>query len=248
MMRPATMRPVGIAMILVALCSFGVAAPRSAKADGADRARERSRGLAATDDDDETEHGEGAETDEAGEQAALEAGEAEGASSVRSAVPGPPIRAVLAAAYASTGLDRQPGRGWIRRARLAGLIPWVTVRAARDASWQDARSEISHGDTLEVRATWRLDRLLFDGRELQVASLEASRRRERQRLAARVIHCYFVWRRAMTGAGGAGARRTPRVAEAIAELDALTDGWFSDELLRLRQRSSRTRPPPAAAP
>jgi len=159
----------------------------------------------------------------------------------RITVVGPPIAAVLAAAYAAAGLDRDPSGGWIRRARLAGLVPWLTVRTTRDTSWQDMQSEVGHGTTVEVRATWRLDRLVFDSHELQVAATEAARRRERRRLATRVIRSYFVWRRA---AGQAVDDRVPaRAAEAIAELDALTEGWFSDELARLRGAEPR-RPGP----
>lgn len=162
---------------------------------------------------------------------------------------GPPIGAVLSAAYAVAGLDHDPSGGWIRRARLGGLVPWVTVRTTRDTSWQDNQPEVGHGTTLEVRATWRLDRLVFDGRELQVAAIEAARRRERRRLANRVIRSYFTWRRAAEAAlDTADDRVMIRVAETTAELDALTEGWFSDELSRRRRRSSsaqigRTAPP-----
>ena len=149
----------------------------------------------------------------------------------RRAVRGPGVGAVLAAAYAAAGLDRDPKDSWIRRARLAGLVPWVTVRTTRDTSWQDDQSEVGHGTSLELRATWRLDRLLFDSRELQVAAVESARRRERRRLAARVIRTYFAWRRAASIASD-DERVATRVAEAAAELDALTDGWFSDQLRR----------------
>ena len=169
----------------------------------------------------------------------------------------PLISAVLSAAYAAAGLDRDPGRGWVQRTRLAGLIPWLTVRTTRDTSWQDAHAEVGHGTTLEFRATWRLDRLLFDGRELQVATIEAARRRERTRLASHVIRAYYAWRRAAAGTLPSGddrviagrddparvvddaghvidERATTRLDESIAELDALTDGWFSDQLARLQ--------------
>jgi hypothetical protein len=152
----------------------------------------------------------------------------------------PAIGAVLAAAYAAAGLDHDPQRSWIRRARLAGLIPWVTVRTTRDTSWQDEHSEVGHGTSLEVRATWRLDRLLFDGKELQVAGIETARRRERRRLAARVIRAYFTWRRAASLASD-DERVVTRVAEAAAELDALTDGWFSDQLSPPRAARPATR-------
>jgi hypothetical protein len=144
---------------------------------------------------------------------------------------------VIAAAYAAAGLDHDPRDSWLRRARLTGLVPWVTVRTTRDTSWQDDSSDIGHSTSLELRATWRLDRLLFDGRELQVAAVESARHRERRRLASRVIRAYFAWRRAARIATD-DERVATRVAEAVAELDALTDGWFSVQL----------RPPRGAAP
>lgn len=155
----------------------------------------------------------------------------------RRAVHGPRIDAVIAAAYAAAGLDHDPQDSWLRRARLGGLVPWVTVRTTRDTSWQDDSSDIGHSTSLELRATWRLDRLLFDGRELQVAAIESARHRERRRLASRVIRAYFAWRRAARIATD-DERVATRVAETVAELDALTDGWFSVQL----------RPPRGGAP
>jgi len=147
----------------------------------------------------------------------------------RRAVHGPGIGAVIAAAYAAAGLDRDPRDSWLRRARLTGLVPWVTVRTTRDTSWQDDSSDVGHSTSLELRATWRLDRLLFDGRELQVAAVESARHRERRRLASRAIRAYFAWRRAARIATD-DERVATRVAETVAELDALTDGWFSGQL------------------
>jgi hypothetical protein len=134
----------------------------------------------------------------------------------------PPIASVLTAAYRAAGLDRDIGRSFARRARLGGLVPWVTLRAGNTTSWHDDDPDVGRGRSLEARATWRLDRLVFDGRELQVAAMTAARRRERRRLAARVIKAYFTWRRA-TMAGS-----LVRAEESEAELDALTDGWFTE--------------------
>ncbi len=161
-------------------------------------------------------------------------------------VPGaPPIREVVAAAYAASGLDRDPARGWTHRARVAGLIPWVTLRAAQDTTWQDHDPDIGHQTTYEVRATWRLDRLLFDGRELEVASIEASRRRERRRLASRVIRTYFTWLRARAAAVH-HVRWASHADESAAELDALTDGWFTGALARMAPKPPTQAPAPDA--
>ena len=50
------------------------------------------------------------------------------------AIAGPPVGEVLAAAYRAAGLDRDPARGWVRRARVAGLVPSVMVRTGRNTS------------------------------------------------------------------------------------------------------------------
>ena len=148
-------------------------------------------------------------------------------------IPAPPVADVVAAAYRAGGLERDPGASVVRRARLAGLIPWLTVRGGRNTAWHDDDPNIARGTTFEVRATWRLDRLVFDGRELQVTAMQAARRRERRRLANRVIKAYFSWRRATM------ARSRSRAEEAEAELDAMTDGWFTEA----RRSASETRTP-----
>jgi len=248
------MRTSAVVVILVVLRSIGAAAPRapatsatrSATASGASDASHAEAGKA------EAARAEAARADAARADASAHAGAAITGTSgevvgevgddgrpggPRIPVIGPSIGTVLSAAYATAGLDHDPGHGWIRRARIGGLVPWVTVRTSRDTSWQDAHSEVGHGASLEVRATWRLDRLVFDNHELQVASIESARRRERRRLATRVIRAYFAWRRAAGVVGGPDDDRVvTRVAEATAELDALTDGWFSEEVLR-RERT-----------
>jgi hypothetical protein len=138
----------------------------------------------------------------------------------------PPIAEVLEAAYAAAGLDRDPTRSWKRRARAAGLIPWITVRTGWDANWREEETDVGRSRTFEVRATWRLDRLLFDGRELQMSSIDAARRRERRRLASRVIQTYFAWCK-VTARASRDGRFALAAEAATAELDALTDGWFS---------------------
>ena len=138
----------------------------------------------------------------------------------------PPIAEVLEAAYAAAGLDRDPTQSWRRRARVAGLIPWVTVRTGWDANWREEETDVGRSRTFEVRATWRLDRLLFDGRELQMSSIDAARRRERRRLASRVIQAYFTWRK-LSARAATQSRYALAAEAATAELDALTDGWFS---------------------
>jgi hypothetical protein len=136
----------------------------------------------------------------------------------------PPISAVVAAAYRANSLDSSPATGWRWRTRLAGLVPIVTVRDGRDATWRDISDPtIGYVSVFTVSATWKLDRLLFDPNELRISAIEAARRRERRHVAAEAIRAYYAFARA-TG--------SDRGAEAAAVLDALTDGWFSDALGR----------------
>jgi hypothetical protein len=223
---------VAAAGLLAACPPAAEAAPRARSGDDdgpgvprdrdRDRDRDRGRGREAGDRDaDDREPDADAGTDAPPPPAARPVG-------------GPPVGEVLAQAYRTAGLARSPARGLARRARLAGLLPSLTVRAGRNTRWQDAEPDVDRGVAVEARASWRLDRLLFDGRELQIASAETARRRERRQLASRVIRAYYHWQR--TAAAAAGQPRwASRAEEAAAELDALTDGWFTRQLTRARR-------------
>lgn len=134
----------------------------------------------------------------------------------------PPVAEVVAAAYRANGLDadRDRGSSWRWRTRMAGLVPVLTVRDGRDATWRDISDPtIGYVSIMSVSATWRLDRLVFDANELRISAIEAARHRERRRIAAQVIHAYYGWLHAVD----AGERE-----EDAAVLDAFTDGWFSE--------------------
>jgi hypothetical protein len=145
-------------------------------------------------------------------------------------VTAPPAAAVVAAAYRAAGLAHDPAPSWRRRTRLAGLVPAVTVRDGRDAAWRDISDPtIAYVSVFSVAAQWHLERLVFDANELRISAIEAGRRRDRRRVAAVVIRTYYTWLQLR-----AAAPRDPRWAlradEAAAELDALTDGWFTQNL------------------
>jgi hypothetical protein len=108
----------------------------------------------------------------------------------------------------------------------------VAGRVGNNESWREVPDPtIGHVLTFDVRGVWRLDRLLFDPNEPRIAAIATNRRRERRHLAAEVIHTYYAWLRAQ-----AAAQREPRwtlhADEVTAELDALTDGWFSEILAK----------------
>ena len=132
----------------------------------------------------------------------------------------PDVREVIAAALRAAGLADDPTSGWRRRARLSALVPSLSVRGGRDDTWRDvADPTLGHSLTFGVTASWRFDHLVFEPTELRIASADVLRRRERRRLAWYVISLYRSWRR--TGND-----------DLAAQLDVVTDGWFSRRLGR----------------
>ena len=106
----------------------------------------------------------------------------------------------------------------------------TTLATTYDTSYYDA---IGANLVLEVRLTWRLDRLLYAGDEPTLERVRLERQDARARVAARTLEALFAWQRA-TAAEDSAAAATPekteaelRAAEAAATLDVLTGGWFS---------------------
>lgn len=148
----------------------------------------------------------------------------------------PPVSAVVAAAYRTAGLADDPTRSWSIRSRLAGLVPMVSARVGNNQSWREVPDPtIGHVLAFDVRAMWRLDRLLFEPNELRIKAIATNRRRERRRVAADTIHTYYRWLRAQAAASHE-PRWTAHAEEVTAELDALTDGWFSEVLAKAVER------------
>src|SRR5580692_1473675 len=107
----------------------------------------------------------------------------------------------------------------------------VSVYSPTDpADFYDA---IGANFALELRLTWRLDRLLYAGDEPMIERVRLQRQFERTRLATQVLEVLFAWHRAQAAAADAPARSRERseaegrAAEAHATLDVLTAGWFS---------------------
>ncbi len=149
-------------------------------------------------------------------------------------VPPIPVDRVVAAAYRAAGLDDDPTSGWRKRTRLAALVPWVTVRDGREAFWRDVDDPtLEYTDIYDVRAMWRLDRLVFDPNEIRIEAMNVSRRRERRLVSASVIRTYYEWLALRTAAARTPGRWATRADEVLAELDAMTDGWFSQTLANL---------------
>ena len=156
-------------------------------------------------------------------------------------------RQCVAAAWRSAGLGVDDTRidALIARSRASALLPETRLRAMR--LWADASHATTLATTdntsyydaiganlvLELRLTWRLDRVLYAGDEPTLERVRLERQDARARVAARTLEALFAWERARVAEAGAAAgspekaENQIRAAEAEATLDVLTGGWFS---------------------
>jgi len=135
------------------------------------------------------------------------------------------------------GAQPERARDWLARVRKAAWWPELRLGAERDFGTReviDPSDRTRYGAysidelRLEARATWRLDRLVFDPEELRV-SRESIRLAElRQELAQTAVRLYFERRRleleddfATEQAPRDEALRAARIAELAAALEAL---------------------------
>jgi hypothetical protein len=167
-------------------------------------------------------------------------------------------RSCVAAALRASGVGVDDARldALVSRARASAWLPETRMRAMR--TWTDANDTTTLTTTdlgnvydtlganlvLELRLTWRFDRLLYAGDEPTIERVRLERQDARSRLATRVLEVLFAWQRATYEAKGApaGSREEAearmRIAETEATLDVLTSGWFSER---------DTPPPPPGA-
>lgn len=140
----------------------------------------------------------------------------------------PPVSMVVAAAYRAAAIADDPATSWRVRTHLAGLVPSISVHDGRDATWSDSPDpSIGYISVVGVSATWNLGRLVFDPNELHISTIEVARRRDRRRVATVTIRKFFAWLQ-LRAAAIQDSRWSVRADEAAAELDALTDGWFTN--------------------
>jgi hypothetical protein len=151
------------------------------------------------------------------------------------------------AAWRASGLGENDAAidSMIARSNLSAALPETSVRAMQ--LWSDANdtSTVTTSDSttlydvlgshfvLDVRLTWKLDRLLYAGDEAALERIRVERHEARARLATRTLDALFALARAQVDAADAvsGSREALearlRAAEAKATLDVLTAGWFS---------------------
>jgi hypothetical protein len=142
------------------------------------------------------------------------------------------VSEVVRAAVRAAGLAEDPTPGWRYRARLAGLVPIVSARMGHNSSWKEVDDPtLADTNMFDVRATWQLERLMFDQNEVRIEAIDVSRRREKRKVEELAIHSYFAWLAAQQLARRS-ARWQFRADELAADLDALTETWFSQTVER----------------
>jgi hypothetical protein len=161
----------------------------------------------------------------------------------------PTVREVQEAAGRYAEVHPDLIRSWRSRARKAAAAPQFRAEY-RNVNSADNRqveaggtgsNSITTNNTVEhrplVRAQWDLDRLVFNPDELRVANQTVDLVRLRESVMDQVTKLYFERRRLQVendlspAADVAGkVRKELRLQELIADIDALTGGFFSKKL------------------
>jgi hypothetical protein len=153
---------------------------------------------------------------------------------------------VVALSVAGAASDRRRLDSQSTRARLSAALPELRLRAQRStdqalrwAPTSDDPYRVTQADgagtTLEVSATFHLERLLFSREELVVERLRAQAGQERLKLEQRVLGAVLGLFRARELGCAEGAEQETRTQQRVrslelfAELDVLTAGWFSEQ-------------------
>jgi hypothetical protein len=159
----------------------------------------------------------------------------------------PSVRDVQEAASRYAEVHPELIQSWRSRARLAASAPqfraeYRTVNSADNRQVESTSSpSITTNNTVEhrplVRAQWDLDRLVFNPDELRVANQTVDLVRLRESVMDQATKLYFERRRLQVendlapAADIAGrVRKELRLQELVADIDALTGGFFSKKL------------------
>ena len=115
------------------------------------------------------------------------------------------------------------------------------IYAQTNFPWKELEATKRSGYTLGIRAHWSLDRLIFNAEILDVTSIVGIQ----EGLLREITSLYFTRRRLMTIMSlnppqdpGEKITESIRLGEILANLDALTGGYFSAEIKRRLGRSS----------
>ena len=157
----------------------------------------------------------------------------------------PSVAEVQAAALNRATLSPRTAQRWLRRARAAAALPTVQAEVGlrSDQGWQldqaagdgdELSQDLGAGKLVQVRATWELDRLVFNADELRAARAVLDLADTRERLLVRVTQLYFERAQLLLEIASLPARdgheaigRHVRLAEIEAVLAGLTGLSFA---------------------
>ncbi len=162
----------------------------------------------------------------------------------------PSVQAVQKRAMRYAEIHPEILTSWRRRASYSAVLPQLRVTYRRNVE-EDTRLIEQPGNPdrwqwdwdddhqLTFVARWDLDDLVFNTDELRVSSESIRLVRLREGLLSQATKLYYERRRlqierdlAPAPDVAAAVRREMRLAEITAQIDALTGGWFSEELAR----------------
>ena len=163
----------------------------------------------------------------------------------------PTIREVQEAALRYTRANPKVVDSWRWRARTNAMLPELRTRVDGKLDRNKrTRIEIGAADIdniddnnsvrMEARATWDLDRLVFEPQELAIARETVRMSNLRDRVLDEVTRRYFERRRLQVDLELSPptdltdrVRKELRVQELTADLDSVTGSWFSKQLERI---------------
>lgn len=169
----------------------------------------------------------------------------------------PDVREVQDAALFAANLNDNNLDRWSSRARLANLLPQVTVSTDlgnTDTDSEDYRELLAADNddflfktlqsnsgtqtkadwNVRIGLTWKPAGMVFDSAELNAARVERLNSVHRTKILEEVTFLYFEWRDAERASQRAPHEQRElhfdRSELAAARLDALTNGWFRQTL------------------
>ena len=166
----------------------------------------------------------------------------------------PSVQAVQERAMRYAEIHPELIQAWRRRSSYSAILPQLRVTYRRNVE-EDTRLIEQPGNPdrwqwdwdddhqVTTVARWDLDDLIFNTDELRVSSESVRLVRLREGVLNQVTKLYFERRRLQierdlspTHDVAAAVRREMRLHELTAQIDAMTGGWFSEELMKAASR------------
>lgn len=171
------------------------------------------------------------------------------------------VAAALRAADHAGYLSRL--KGLARRSRSGAYLPELRLQvgtrsdtALRMTPTLAEPGRFAQADSrdlwFETRLSWRLDRLAYSHDELAIERLNLRAQAARQALTVRVLAALESWLQARLAWSGEAPFEAPRAshllatAQAAAQLEVMTEGWFGKHADRLLGAAGRAGRKPAA--